>query len=150
MANTYSQLYVHLVWSTKEREDLIDMDLQDRLYKYMGGITNGEKATLLAIGGIANHVHLLIGLPLTLSIPLLVKQLKGSSSRWINEDFKGEKSFSWQVGYGAFSVSTSLVPVVKRYIDRQEEHHKHTTFEEEYYALLTCHGIQFEEKYVLG
>ncbi|MBS0655246.1 MAG: IS200/IS605 family transposase [Verrucomicrobia bacterium] len=150
MANTYSQLYVHLVWSTKERENLIDMDIQNRLYKYMGGITKSEKATLLAIGGIANHVHLLIDLPLTLSIPALVKQLKGSSSKWIHENFKGGKPFSWQVGYGAFSVSKSLVPVVENYIDRQEEHHKHTTFEEEYYALLKCHGIQFEEKYVLG
>jgi len=150
MANTYSQLYVHLVWSTKERKDLINVEIQDRLYKYMGGIINGENAVLLAIGGIANHVHLLIDLPLTVSIPSLVKQLKASSSRWIHEYFKNGKAFSWQVGYGAFSVSKSLVPVVEQYISKQEEHHKRTTFEEEYYALLRCHGIQFEEKYVLG
>jgi putative transposase len=144
MAHTYASVYVHCVFSTKERRDLIPADRTAELYAYFGGIARGEGLTLVAAGGTANHVHLLIVLPTTCTLAQALQKLKGSSSKWMGS------GFSWQEGYGAFSVSPSQLEVVKRYIQNQEEHHRKRSFEEEFVALLRSCGVPFDEKFVFG
>jgi putative transposase len=114
------------------------------LYAYLGGIARGEGFLLIAAGGTGNHVHLLFTLPASYTLAHAVQKLKGSSSRWMGS------GFSWQEGYGAFSVSPSQIPVVKKYIENQEEHHRKRNFEQEFVALLRNCGIEFDERYVFG
>jgi len=144
MPHTYAANFIHCVFSTKERLSLIPAARTAELYAYPGGIARGEGFSLLAAGGTANHVHLLFVLPASFSLAQAVQKLKGSSSRWMGH------GFSWQEGYGVFSVSASQVPVVKRYIQNQEEHHRKRNFEEEFVALLRNCGIEYDERYVLG
>jgi len=110
----------------------------------LGGIARGEGLSLITAGGTANHIHLLFALPPSYSLAVAVQKLKGSSSRWMGQDF------SWQEGYGAFSVSASQVPVVKEYIQNQEQHHRKRNFEEGFVALLRNCGIPYDERYVFG
>ena len=114
------------------------------LYAYLGGIARSEGFTLVAAGGTANHVHLLIILPPAVSLATAIQKLKGSSSRW-----RG-KGFAWPEGYGAFSVSPSQVPVVKRYIANQDAHHRKHSFEEEFTTLLRVCGVEFDPQFVFG
>jgi len=114
------------------------------LYAYLGGIARSEGFTLVAAGGTANHVHLLIILPPAVSLATAIQKLKGSSSRWLG------KGFAWQEGYGAFSVSPSQVPVVKRYIANQDAHHRKHSFEEEFTTLLRVCGVEFDPQFVFG
>jgi len=144
MAHTYASNFVHCVFSTKERRPLIPAARTAELYAYLGGIARGEGFSLMAAGGTANHVHLLFVLPATCSLANAVQKLKGSSSRWMGD------GFSWQEGYGAFSVSPSQVEVVKEYIHNQEEHHRKRDFEQEFVALLRNCGIAYDERYVFG
>jgi REP element-mobilizing transposase RayT len=144
MAHTYASNFVHCVFSTKDRRSLIPASRTAELYAYLGGIARGEGFSLIAAGGTANHIHLLFILPAPYSLAQAVQKLKGSSSRWMG------RGFSWQEGYGAFSVSASQVPVVKRYIQNQEEHHRKRNFEEEFVAILRNYGIQYDERYVFG
>jgi REP element-mobilizing transposase RayT len=130
VAHTYASIFVHCVFSAKDRRSLIPVSRTAELYAYLGGIARGEGFSLIAAGGTANHIHLLFILPAPYSLALAVQKLKGSSSRWMG------RGFSWQEGYGAFSVSASQVPVVKRYIQNQEEHHRKRNFEEDFVALL--------------
>jgi len=123
---------------------MIPADRARELYAYLGGIARGEGFSLIAAGGTANHIHLLFVLPASYSLAQAVQKLKGSSSRWMGT------SFSWQEGYGAFSVSPSQVPVVKNYLQNQEEHHRTRDFEQEFVALLRNCGIEFDERYVFG
>jgi REP element-mobilizing transposase RayT len=144
MAHTYTSNFVHCVFSTKDRRPLIPATRATELYAYLGGIARGEGFSIIAAGGTANHVHLLFALPASTSLAQAVQKLKGSSSRWMGQ------GFSWQEGYGAFSVSPSQVPVVKRYIQTQEEHHRKRNFEEEFVALLRNCGIEYDERFVFG
>jgi REP element-mobilizing transposase RayT len=144
MAHTYASNFIHCVFSTKERRPLIPAARTAELYAYLGGIARGEGFSLMAAGGTANHVHLLFVLPATCSLANAVQKLKGSSSRWMGD------GFSWQEGYGAFSVSPSQVEVVKEYIHNQEEHHRKRDFEQEFVALLRNCGIAYDERYVFG
>jgi len=144
MAHTYSSNFVHCVFSTKDRCSLIPEARMAELHAYMGGIAKGEGFSLVAAGGTANHIHLLFVLPPSCPLAQAVQKLKGSSSRWMGSDF------SWQEGYGAFSVSPSQVPVVTRYIQNQEEHNRKRNFEEEFVALLRNCGIEYDERYVFG
>jgi REP element-mobilizing transposase RayT len=144
MAHTYSSNFIHCVFSTKNRGSLIPAARTAELYAYLGGIARGEGFTLIAAGGTANHIHLLFVLPAPYSLAHAVQKLKGSSSRWMGD------GFSWQEGYGAFSVSPSQVPAVKRYIQNQEEHHRKRDFEQEFVALLRNCGIAYDEHYVFG
>ena len=148
MAHTYVSGLIHCVFSTKQRRNLISADVQQQLWEFLGGIArkNGFKA--LIVGGTENHVHMLLSLPATMPLAKAMQLLKGASSRWMNEKFKTD--FSWQEGYGAFSVSASQVPVVKRYIQNQEEHHRKRDFEQEFVALLRNCGIAYDERYVFG
>jgi len=144
MAHTYAANFIHCVFSTKDRRPLVPIARMEELFAYLGGIARGEGFSLIAAGGTENHVHLLFVLPASNSLAHAVQKLKGSSSRWMG------LGFSWQEGYGAFSVSPSQVAVVTKYIQNQEEHHKRRDFEEEFIALLRNCGIEYDERYVFG
>jgi len=144
MSHTYANNFIHCVFSTKDRRPLIPAGRTDELYAYLGGIARGEGFSLIAAGGTANHVHLLFVLPADYTLAHAVQKLKGSSSRWMGHEF------SWQEGYGTFSVSSSQVEVVKGYIQNQEEHHRKRSFEEDFVALLRNCGIEYDERYVFG
>jgi len=150
MANSFTSLNIHFVFSTKNRENLIDDKMKSRLYAYLGGIAEQNKMIPLAIGGTKNHLHLLISMPAVISPSKGIQLLKTNSSRWINEEFPIKPGFSWQVGYSGFSVSPRHIHNVKNYINRQEEHHRIRTFEEEYIIFLKDSGIEYDEKFVLG
>jgi REP element-mobilizing transposase RayT len=144
MAHTYASNFIHCIFSTKDRHSLIPAARTSELYAYLGGVARGEGLSLVAAGGTANHIHLLFVLPASYSLANAVQKLKGSSSRWMGKDF------SWQEGYGAFSVSPSQVPAVKKYLQSQEEHHRTRNFEQEFVALLRNCGIEYDERYVFG
>jgi REP element-mobilizing transposase RayT len=150
MANSYTSTYIHYVFSTKNRENLIDKELKTRLHDYLGGIAREVKMKPLAIGGTSNHVHILVSMPPVMSLSKGIQLLKTNSSRWIHEEFPGKSYFSWQVGYSGFSVSPKQIQNVCNYINGQEEHHRIRTFEEEYLSFLRESGIEFDENYVLG
>jgi putative transposase len=150
MSHTFVNALFHCVFSTKGRRRLITTPLQERLWPFMGGIAreNGMKA--LTVGGIEDHVHLLLSLPTTLSIAQAMQQIKGVSSKWIHDTFSEHRGFAWQEGYGAFSIGVSQVHDTVAYIQSQAEHHRKRTFQEEYLAFLKKHGIEYDERYVWG
>jgi REP element-mobilizing transposase RayT len=148
MPRTFSQITIHIVFSTKGREPLIEKDVQSRLYSYMGGITKGERSIPFAIGGMNDHVHLMLRLPTDVAIADLVRVIKSKSSGWIHETFPQLSHFAWQDGYAAFSVSKSAEPEVKSYIDNQEAHHSRRDFRQELIAFLRAHEIEYDERYV--
>jgi len=147
MSHTYSQNYLHVVFSTKERRKLITKEFQPKLWSYMAGIGRNNGFLVLANGGMEDHTHLLIQLPATLALAKAVQLIKGGSSKWINEH---GRVFAWQEGYGAFGVSKSNMNAVVKYIANQEAHHRKITFEDEFIALLEKHGIEYDPKYVFG
>lgn len=150
MANTYSQLFFHLVFSTKNRENYIHQTIENRVWAYLGGIARKHNLTALQIGGIENHIHVLIISKPTIEPNLIPKWLKGESSKWIKEEFADLQRFAWQDGYGMFTVSKSNAPKVIDYIKNQREHHKKQSFEDEYVELLKLHEIDYDEKYLFG
>jgi REP element-mobilizing transposase RayT len=156
MANTFTQIYIHFVFAVQNRISLIQSDWKDELYKYITGIIQKNGHKLIAINGMANHVHIFTGYKPHQLIPDLMQDVKGSSSKWINEKKPAYRTgrfvkgkFSWQEGYGAFSYSHSQIDQVVRYINNQEKHHKKQTFREEYLLLLKKFNIQYDEKYIL-
>ena len=144
MAKTYTKLMYHIVFSTRERMPLITEEIRNRLYPYLGGVIRGEKGSLMEVGGVADHVHILARLGAAVAVSEMVKRIKGSSSHWLSQETGSW--FAWQTGYGAFTVSESQVAVVRRYIRNQEEHHKRVSFKEELVSLLRKHGIELEEE----
>jgi putative transposase len=150
VAHSYVSALYHCVFSTKERQKLINDDLRERLWPYMGGIARENKMRSLAIGGVEDHLHLLLSIPSTLSIASAMQLIKGGSSKWIHDTFHEYKHFEWQEGYGAFSIGFSQVPDTKIYIENQREHHRTKTFQEEYITFLERHGIEYDSRYVWG
>lgn len=148
MPNTYTSLLFHVVFSTKNRVPLLSKGLQNRLYPYVSGIANTNDFKILKSGGTDNHIHSLFSLKPDRSLSKAVQLIKGGSSKWIHDNFSKLKIFSWQEGYGAFSVSISQIDIVKKYIDNQEEHHKKISFQEEYLELLKRNKIDFDPKYL--
>ena len=148
MANTYTSLHYHIVFSTKNRERWITPDVEQRIWAYLGGIAKENRMKPLQIGGVEDHVHVLLGAPPTLAPSKIAQLIKGPSSGWIHDTFPAMKGFGWQDGYGAFTVSKSNVPEVAAYIQGQREHHRGKTFQEEYLALLRKHEIEYDERYV--
>ena len=147
MAHTYVQNTVHVVFSTKERRKSISQDFQPHFWAYLAGICQNQGILVQAVGGAADHVHLLIQLPSPMALAKAILTIKSNSSRWAHD--QGHK-FAWQESYAAFSVSASLVPVVIRYIQNQRAHHKKMGFDAEFVALLKKHGVAFDPKYVFG
>ena len=148
MANTYTQIYMHIVFAVARREALIAEGWMSELHAYLAGACRNRHHVVHAINGTADHVHLLIGMHPSDSVATLVKDLKGQSTRWINERFLGG-AFSWQSGYGAFSYSRSFVPAVKTYIEKQQEHHRHITLEEELADIFRKAGIDAHSEYMM-
>ncbi len=148
MASTLTNLLYHIVFTTRKKQNLITPALFIELYPYIGGIIREEKGKLLKIGGILNHVHILARFSASISVSEMMRRIKGSSSKWVNENSRSTQHFSWQRGYGAFSVSESAVENVISYIGNQNEHHKKITFEEEFLLLLQKHRIPYDEKYI--
>ena len=148
MANTYTSLHYHLVFSTKNRERWITPDVEARIWAYLGGIASQNAMRPVQIGGIEDHVHVLLGSPATLAPSKIAQLIKGGSSAWIHDTFPDQRTFAWQDGYGAFTVSQSCVPDVARYIQNQREHHRTKTFQEEYLTRLQKHQIHYDERYL--
>jgi len=145
MGHTYTNLLVHTVFGTKDRRPAIRDSFRLRLYEYLSGVARHEFGQALAIGGAADHIHGLFMLKTDIPLADAMKKWKSLSSGWVHKTFPAEKDFAWQDGYGAFSVSRSLVPQVAAYIGRQEEHHKKMTFDEELRRLLARHGIEADD-----
>jgi REP element-mobilizing transposase RayT len=148
MAHTFTNLLVHVIFSTKDREPYLTETLRPRVLPYMGGIVRELGGAALRVKGPDDYVHLLLTLPATLAIAEVMRVVKTNSSRWIHESFPESSAFAWQTGYGAFSVSKSNVDAVTAYIDGQEQHHKTVTFQEEFLAFLKRHGISYDPKYI--
>lgn len=142
MSHAYVGNFVHCVFSTKDRLPIIPAELKEKLWAYVGGIAVNLGVTLMAVGGTNNHLHLLILLPSRLPLAEVVQKLKANSSRWLGEQ---GVTFAWQKGYGAFSVSPSVLDRVRSYIHHQAEHHEKRNFDEEFIALLRSSGISFDE-----
>lgn len=148
MGSSLTNLLYHIVFSTKMRHDLITSNLAQDLYPYIGGIIRDEKGVLLKIGGMPNHLHLLAKFHPSISVSNVLQQIKGSSSKWINDGRRVPGHFAWQTGYAAFSVSESSADAVTQYIAAQAEHHQRQTYQEELIALLQKHRIPYDERYV--
>jgi len=147
MPSTHSSIHIHLVFGTKNRVPNIDAAWRSDLHAYIGAVLKRLEAFPTEIGGVADHVHLLVGIRPVHAIADLVREAKRVSTTWVREQQRVSQ-FTWQEGYGAFSVSTSLVTKVRAYIRQQERHHRRRTFEEEYLDLLNKHGVEFDERYV--
>lgn len=144
--HSFVSCLVHCVWATKERRPLIKPDLQQRLWPYLGGIARENKMKALVVGGVEDHVHVLLSVPSTLPLAKAVQLLKGNSSKWIHETFKELLDFEWQAGYGAFSISISGIEATTNYIQGQAAHHRRMTFREELEVFIRKHGMEFREQ----
>ncbi len=148
MSNTYTMLRIHVVWSTKRREPVIAETIEPHLYKYIGGILRKRKHTLLCAGGTNDHIHLLIGLHPQQAISDLVRDVKSNSTIWMNESERSLRTFAWQGGYGAFSVSKSGESKVVEYTRNQKKRHARQSFQDEFRGLLDRHEVEYDEKYL--
>ena len=147
MSSTHLSLHYHLVFGTKNHERLIASDWRARLHAFLGGVIRTLNGVPEAVGGVADHVHLLVGLRATHTLSDVLREIKSVSSAWVHENV-GIRSFAWQEGYGAFTVSASQLENVRAYIQQQEEHHRTRSFRDEYVALLHRCGVEFDERYV--
>jgi REP element-mobilizing transposase RayT len=147
MSDAFSNLSVHVVFSTKDRIPLMTKDVRKQLFPYLGGIVRALGGTIIAIGGMPDHAHLVARLPTSVCVADFVRRVKANSSKWMNEQATNGK-FGWQNGYGAFSISQSVVSSVAQYVRNQERHHRLRSFEDELKMLLTRHGIEFDERHL--
>jgi putative transposase len=150
MSHTHSSLNFHLVFGTKKRAQSIDSDTRPDLCRYLGGIAKAEEGLPLEINAVADHVHMLIRLPPSVSLSALLRTLKTNSSKWLNDTRVPRRTFAWQEGYAAFTVSQSQVARVTAYVRGQEAHHRKMTFRQELVALLKRNGIEYDERYLAG
>jgi REP element-mobilizing transposase RayT len=148
MAHTYTSLLIHVIFSTFGRTPLLADGIRLDVHAYLGGILRELDAIPIAIGGTADHVHLLIRLPADLALADCLRIVKTNSSRWVKERWPQQRKFAWQGGYGAFSVSESRRAAVIRYIRDQAQHHRRISFQDEFLALLKNHRVEFDERYV--
>jgi putative transposase len=147
MPSTYLSLHYHLVFSTKKRATYIADPWRYRLHEYLGGTIDGLGGVPEAVGGVADHVHLLVGLKATHCLADVLRELKKASSAWVHQEI-GLAEFAWQEGYAAFTVSPTSRPAVRKYIARQEEHHRTTSFRDELIAMLNQAGVEYDPRYL--
>ena len=147
MASTHLALHCHVVFSTKNRAPIISAAWRERFHAYLGGVIRNVDAIPEAVGGVNDHVHLLIGFKATHCIADVFRDVKSVSSLWLHDEIK-DHDFAWQEGYGAFSVSPSKRAAVKKYIAEQEDHHRVRTFQEEYFEMLAKSGVKYDERYL--
>ena len=148
MPQSLGRLVIHLIFSTKERRAMIGEALQPDVNRYIAGILKKLECPAVIVGGAADHVHVLFNLNRSRSVSDVVEEVKTGSSKWIKTKGEGLDAFAWQNGYGAFSVSESMVAQVKTYIEKQAEHHRKTSFQEELVAFLKKHRIEYDEKFI--
>ncbi len=148
MPQSLSKVYLHIVFSTKNREPWLRPEIRVETHRYLGGVAGHHDCPALIVGGVADHVHLLCVLGRTITQANLLMELKRSSSRWVKKRFEGLAGFALQNGYGAFSIGQSQVEQVTRYIERQEEHHRRVSFQDEFRALLKKYQVEYDERYV--
>ena len=141
MASTLTNLVYHIIFSTKGREPMIVAEIRDEFYRYIGGI-------LLQIGGMPDHLHLVVKLKPSQALSTVIQKIKGNSLEWINEQKRFKSRFAWQVGYGAFSISESQIPMVVRYLKEQEIHHQKLSFKDELTLVLDRHQVDYEERHI--
>lgn len=148
MSQSLSKIYVHLIFSTKNRVPLISDDIKDELFNYLGGVCRNLECNPLQVGGYKDHVHILCLFSKKITLIKLLEEIKSSSSKWIKTKDGKFSNFYWQSGYGAFSVNPAEIEVVKTYIQNQEKHHKLKSFQEEYRAFLKKYDVEYSEEYV--
>jgi REP element-mobilizing transposase RayT len=148
MAQSFTSLHYHIVFSTKERRHLITPTLKPHLYGVIGGIIATDGGTLLRIGGTADHVHISATLSKNITVPDQLRNIKAVSSKWVHEHYPTEHAFAWQNGYGAFTISYKGLPRVAAYIEDQMRHHQQETFKEEFVRFLEEHGVEYDLQYV--
>jgi len=148
MANTFSQIYIQIVFAVSNRQSLIESEFKEELYKYMTGIIRNQGHKLISINGMPDHVHILIGLRPAMALAELVREIKADSTNFINRRKLVHGRFSWHEGYGAFSYGHSQLDTIIRYIQNQEKHHQRRSFKDEYLTLLRKFDIGFEDKYL--
>ena len=148
MSDSYTNLLYHIIFSTKERRPLITLDYQPRLYDYIGGTIRGAGGISLELNGTEDHVHLLAKLRPDNALSNVLRDLKANASGWMHDVFPELKDFSWQRGYGAFTVSQSNVEEARRYIAQQKEHHQKVCFRDEFIQFLKANGIEYDERYL--
>lgn len=149
MPQSLAQIYLHIVFSTKERRPLLqNSSIRDEMHHYLGGICNDVGCPILCVGGVADHVHLLCHFGRTMTVSDLIQELKRESSKWVKGKVESLRDFHWQNGYGAFSISPGHVESVRSYIANQEVHHREVTFQDEFRRLLAKYGLEYDERYV--
>ena len=147
MPATYCSLHYHLIFSTKDRRPFITQEWRDTLHTYLGGIVKTLGGMPVAVGGVEDHVHMLVGLRPTHRLSDVLREIKAGSSEWIH-DTVGKRSFNWQPGYAGYTVSPSNIEKVQQYVLRQEQHHRRQTFQEEYLEFLQRSGVKYDERYL--
>jgi putative transposase len=147
VGHSYISSYFHIVFSTKERIPLLREEMQPRFYKFVGSVVKNHEMKMIEIGGMPDHIHLLLSLPATIDVAKAINIVKANSSRWVRES---DRRFAWQRGYGAFTVSASNLDTVAAYIRNQKEHHRRRDFKVEFIGLLEKHKIAYDPKYVFG
>ena len=148
MSRTFTHLVTHIVFSTKDRKPLISSEMKPEMHAYLGSLIRELKGKTYGINGMADHVHMLVELPADISMSDALRFLKANSSRWAGEKWQQRRSFAWQLGYGAFSISKSHIPAVLSYIHNQERHHRKMTFQEEFIRFLKKYEIEYDERYI--
>ncbi len=148
MSQSLSKVLLHMVFSTKNREKTITKHLRDSLHAYVSGLCRARGSEAYRVGGTDDHIHIACTLPRTVTMAKLVEEIKKTSSIWMKQQEHGTPNFSWQAGYGIFSLGQSQLPILLQYIDNQEEHHRIRSFKEELMGLLVKYGVAYEEKYL--
>ena len=148
MAQSLSKILLHVVFSTKNRANIIPKIIEKKLHAYLAGVCRANGSNAFRVGGTANHVHIACTLPRTMTISKLLEEIKKSSSKWIKDQHTESKNFSWQAGYGAFSLGQSQLEILMNYIDRQHEHHTNLSFENEFLNFLQKYQIEYDEEYL--
>ena len=150
MAQTLFSLLVHVVFSTKNRTNLIPVEVESELFAYIGGILKSRGTRLLAAGCTQNHIHLLISFSKNDAFSVTMRELKASTSRWMKERDSSLRAFQWQEGYGAFSIGASQIPALRSYLQRQKEHHRTRSFEDEYVELIEKYDLDYDPNFLWG